>query len=480
MVPVAPVAPIAAVSAAGSATDFPAESAPPALRALAPGTRFAAQVTETLAPDRARLATRFGPLVVRTSTPLPVGAAVVLSVQGRASDISFRLLDLRPGGDMATGTGGPLPASGGAVPAATLSAGAGIRATVVSAAPLNPAPGSGATVSAPIGQPGTTLTVRLWPAGTRPVAGPPGAVDAGPAPARPLSPPAAARSLLLSGVMSGARDGGRPVVRTPAGMLALDVRAAPPAGTPVDVEIVSAPRPPSDPQRAWPRPAADAPPWPADRIRAAAIEALAGGEPAFAGTLLRSPPSPPDSRLAVTLILALGLLRGGGPPAAAGEPLLPALARLPAAARARVAETAKDAVRAAEDPAGGTWRLLSLPVPVDGVLAPVRLAMRDPGGDEAGDGAVQAATRFLVDVALSRFGRLQLDGLVGDAGRSLELLVRSTTPLPAAVRDGIRSTFHDAGVRTGLKGTLGFRVEPGRLPDPWQAAASTAGPGIVI
>lgn len=93
-------------------------------------------------------------------------------------------------------------------------------------------------------------------------------------------------------------------------------------------------------------------------------------------------------------------------------------------------------------------------------MTPVRLHVRERGdGEDAGSGAPGGAgTRFLVDLDLSRLGRLQLDGLVRD--RRMDLMVRSETPLERSVESGLIQTVDSALQAIGYSGGLAFRSGP--------------------
>ncbi len=97
--------------------------------------------------------------------------------------------------------------------------------------------------------------------------------------------------------------------------------------------------------------------------------------------------------------------------------------------------------------------------------------------DEDDDDAERSRddTRFVVDVELSRLGRMQLDGFVRGGDKRFDLIVRTEKPLPPWMRDDIREIFAEASALTGLKGGTSFQVGPAGFIDV--AEYASAGPG---
>ena len=57
-------------------------------------------------------------------------------------------------------------------------------------------------------------------------------------------------------------------------------------------------------------------------------------------------------------------------------------------------------------------------------------------------------------------GRFQLDGLVHQGEKRMDLIVRTENRLPGGVEDGIRNIFQNAAEVTGLKGGIVFQAAP--------------------
>ena len=69
-------------------------------------------------------------------------------------------------------------------------------------------------------------------------------------------------------------------------------------------------------------------------------------------------------------------------------------------------------------------------------------------------------TRFILDLDLSRLGRIQLDGLVYQKDKHMDLIVRTEIPLPPRMHEDIRNIFQEAAEVTGIKGGISFQAAP--------------------
>jgi len=85
----------------------------------------------------------------------------------------------------------------------------------------------------------------------------------------------------------------------------------------------------------------------------------------------------------------------------------------------------------------------------------------------------------VVDVEMSRLGRLQLDGFVQDGTKRFDLIVRSDDRLPVNVQNGIRSVFEDANETTGVTGGLAFQSAPANFVGT-DAKADDGGLGLMV
>lgn len=110
------------------------------------------------------------------------------------------------------------------------------------------------------------------------------------------------------------------------------------------------------------------------------------------------------------------------------------------------------------------WRPALLPLQVSGDVTAIpiltRQVMEDDGhkkkkdGDEEGSAKV-SATRFVVEVTLSKLGPLQVDGMLSDS--RLNIIIHARTMLPPALKQKVTALFTTALEIAGYTGDLQFR-----------------------
>ncbi len=124
----------------------------------------------------------------------------------------------------------------------------------------------------------------------------------------------------------------------------------------------------------------------------------------------------------------------------------------------KLADTGDKAGRLLTEAPTSEWRHMSLPIS-DGQDARhiwLHLGPDPENRDSRDEDTDKDGTRMLVDVTLSRFGRLQFDGRYARAHFSL--IVRSEQALDKTVRAGISEIFMTMRDTTGLEGQVTFQV----------------------
>ena len=190
-----------------------------------------------------------------------------------------------------------------------------------------------------------------------------------------------------------------------------------------------------------------------------AIAVLQAAEPLVAQQFLNTVVPRPDTQLAANILFFLVALRGGDIRSWLGEGPSRALQRHKPDLLSRLSDEFRTIGRTAEEPVSGDWRIAVVPFNSGEELKQIRVFMRRHGTQEEEEDG-DPGTRFIVDVELSRLGRMQLDGLVRGGNKRLDLIVRSATPLPGHMRDDIRRIFQDACELTGMNGATTFQCTP--------------------
>lgn len=368
-----------------------------------------------------------------------------------------------------SGTAPPEGPTAGSIPpglAADLPAGTRLTVRIVTVGPEMPGTA---------GQPGlTNAPTTTGPAIPQPAPG--GATGAfPPAPGRgealagsmaPQPSPQAPATLsprqptLLAGMVTSHPPGGNALVQTAIGLLSVPAQADLPAGTRLLLDMVGEPLPPLPATTAAPAPSGlGAQGWPA---LAEALDTLAGANQSQAlQQLLRVLPQA-DTRLAASLAAFAGGLQRAETKSLLPESSLRDLEKigrkeLAAKLRGDLETLGEEAGRPV---AGGDWRSYTLPFLNGQVVEPIRLFVRHRGDDDSAGtrGAKGDDQRFVVDISLSRLGRLQLDGLVRRADKLFDLIIRTDQPLSADMRRDILGIFAEAGELIGTKGMVSFQA----------------------
>lgn len=249
---------------------------------------------------------------------------------------------------------------------------------------------------------------------------------------------------------------GHALVQTAGGTLSIATRAALPPGTAVVFEITGPPKLPmtAEPPRTSPLLERG---WPGlDE----AMRVFAETDPTAHRHLATVTIPRADSTLAMSILSFLAALRGGEIAAWMGESPMRTLQRTRPDLAAKLDGDFQQRSRLADDPGGGDWRIALIPFGQPPDIQQIRILTRRQARDEDDPQPANDSTRFVIDVDLSNVGRMQLDGLVRDKDKRVDLMVRSDRPLPARMRDEIRRIFAEANDIAGIGGIVGFQSTP--------------------
>lgn len=426
-------APPAVPTAAGPAGPSP----------VAPSARLAAGVGPPAMP-RGLIGASLTAVMLRPAAPLAGSGGLVPGPPSPMAGTVFAAPPTGPAaGAPATTPGwGPVPMAAGGPP--------------VGAMPAPPSPPPGRLSGPALLVPGTQMAVRVV------AFHPPGADGAPPLANPPANPALPAVGQTMTALVTGHIPAGQAVLHTPVGFLTMPTDTPLPRGATIVLEIEAPPLPPA-PSRAEPLSPLPAPAlfraraWP---TLSEAYQTLQELHPAIAQDLISTVMPQSNARMTADILFFLSALRGGD----LGGWLTPGTARLLARERpefmTRLGEEFRGIAALAREPVAGDWRIALIPFFNGSEIDQLRLYLRPYGGDEEEEDAAPKGLRFILDVELSRLGRLQLDGLVRDDGKRLDLIVRSERPLAPAMQNDIRAIFEEANATTGIAGGLTFQSAP--------------------
>jgi hypothetical protein len=272
----------------------------------------------------------------------------------------------------------------------------------------------------------------------------------------------------LTGIVTGRSvTSGHSIVQTHAGSLIVATGTRLPAGSTVTFEILSqsAPTPAAGEHAAIHAARLDlilSERWPGLEE---AVRALEGVNPSAAQQLVNAVLPRPGATLAANILFFLVALSGGDLRGWLGDGPARILQRLKPGLMTRLRDDFGRLGRIANEPRTGDWRATMIPFYNGAEIEQIRLFIRRAGDEAEDEQEGRQGTRFVLDMDLSRMGRFQLDGLIYQKERHLDLIVRTENKLPQKMQDDIRDIFREAGDVTGIKGGLSFQAAPPNFID---------------
>ena len=276
----------------------------------------------------------------------------------------------------------------------------------------------------------------------------------------------------LTGIVTGTTAAGHPVVQTEAGTFSLNAKSSAPRGSTVTLEVTTAPKPPPPTANPSSHPGAENSNIFSDRRwppLEEALQVVRDANPAASHQFLNTVMPRPDAQLTAGLVFFLSALRGGDLRPWLGESNMRILERSRPNLASRLSNDFNLLGKIADEPVGADWRVAMIPINTGVGIEQIRMLIRHHGNDEKDQESADQGTRFILDVDLSRLGRIQLDGLVRDKGSKLDLIIRSGNTFDDESRNEIRKIFIEAGDLTGIRGSVSFQASPPEyieVPDP--------------
>ncbi|MBT4770415.1 MAG: hypothetical protein HOO00_07850 [Rhodospirillaceae bacterium] len=272
---------------------------------------------------------------------------------------------------------------------------------------------------------------------------------------------------LVAGTVSGSNATNQSIIQTPIGLLSLDTKAALPRNSIVILEILRALPSPAMTQ-AGTGVATDASvltmtrDWPALRET---IAVLSQSDPSAAHQLTNSVLPRPGAGMTTSMLFLFSALNSGDIRSWMG--MGPSLA-LEKIGRGDLLKKLGDEFsklsKLSKEPSQGEWRSFLIPVFDEKDLNPLRIYLRHKEKDNEEEGLGEEDTRFLIDLDLSNFGPMQLDGLVRP--KSFELIIRTQQALSGDIKKDINDIYRIGLKETSFSGELTFKVTPNFVKPP--------------
>lgn len=282
-------------------------------------------------------------------------------------------------------------------------------------------------------------------------------------PAKTDGPASLQTGTLLNGIVTGKQGVSQTVVQTQIGPISLPTADPLPRGTLIIFEVnqLTIAKGTENHELGAARPfgAPGGGTWPALNDT---LEVLSDVSPAAQTQILQAALPRADAQLSTNVLFFLAALRGGDLKGWIGDGPLRILERQRPDLAGRLRDDMGQLSRQITDPDTGDWRMHAIPYLNNEEIDRIRLLVRDQDSDDDED-TPDGNTRFVIDLNLSKLGHLQIDGLVGNGGKRVDVVVRSDEALSSQMRDDIRALYANAIEVTGVEGSVGFQAAPAKF-----------------
>ena len=186
-----------------------------------------------------------------------------------------------------------------------------------------------------------------------------------------------------------------------------------------------------------------------------------------------------DSQMAANILFFISALRGGDIRNWLGNEAGRRIQNSRPELFTRLAEEYNLLGRSVSETNTGDWRTTLIPLfngsEFEFFQMNFRSGSNDPNRKDDEDFA-----RFIVDLELSKLGRIQLDGLISLKGKQFDLFVRSGIPFTKSMRHNLNKIFSECIEITGLSGNIIMQSALQFIDIPVPKMTSNYGSGVVV
>ncbi len=326
---------------------------------------------------------------------------------------------------------------------------------------------------------GSQLTINIQSLNP-PSAGVPSVVTSG-GPASPFMP-----GMNLTGYVSGATALGHTIVHTPGATVSINTAQSLPPGTEITFRVETTPQPPQDPKTLPPTLHREgmlaSQTWPSLEE---SLRVLHEASPTTASQISNHVIPKLNVQFTATALFFLSALRSGDVRSWIGDNAAKILEKARPDAMKRLGDDFRAMGAIDEDASGPSratdWRGTLVPFQTQDGLEQIRLYTKQLHDEDDNEDQRVTGNRFLIDVTLSSMGRLQLDGMIEKMEKRLDLIIRTSHPLPPMVRNDMMELFTRSNEIVGMHGGMSFQAAPnGFIEMESQSRNPDSGLGIVV
>ena len=211
-----------------------------------------------------------------------------------------------------------------------------------------------------------------------------------------------------------------------------------------------------------------------------AVRSLNESHPTLGQQVMSSILPKADTTLAANIILLLAAIRGGDIKNWFGDAPVRALQRIKPELMSRLRDDFTQIGRLSDDNISSDWRAFPVPFLNGQAIEQIRLFMKRNSENKDDEQDPDNGARFVLDLDLTRLGRLQLDGLVRTDKKQFDLIIRTNNHLQQAMQNDIRNIFQKAIEQTGYNGGLTFQAAPAGFTDIQSDRALPPDMGLIV
>jgi len=186
-----------------------------------------------------------------------------------------------------------------------------------------------------------------------------------------------------------------------------------------------------------------------------------------------------DSQMAANILFFISALREGGIWNWLGNEAGRRIQNNNPQQYARLAEEFNQLGRFVSEANTGDWRTTLIPLFNGSEFEFFQMSFRS-GSNDLNKKDDEDFARFIVDLELSKLGRIQLDGLISSKGKQFDLFVRSEIPFAKSMRRDLNKLFSECIETTGLSGNIIMQSALQFIDIPVPKVTSNYGSGVVV
>jgi hypothetical protein len=261
---------------------------------------------------------------------------------------------------------------------------------------------------------------------------------------------------IISGVVVAKTSSGQPILNTPLGMMVVETKMPLTTGLKLELEVL--------PEQIT-APTTSAPAIRFSTISEStewlnlldAIHKINLVAPQISQNLVNNILPQANTQLTSNILFFLNALKGSGIGSWVGDNAASLLGQIQPQLLTQLDEDFAVLSRGNMEPQPSEWRTAIIPFVTTMGLSQFKLHTQSQSSQKK-DSNVANSSRFIIDISLSRIGRIQLDGFLRKKRKRLDLIVRVQQSLPREMRAEISMIYRNLAEKSNISGQITFQT----------------------